>query len=109
LGAVYAARNNPQVALRYTRQALQLNPNSAAIRVQFARALVDNKQYSIAIGEVNRAISINPRISNAYAVRALAQLGLGNSAQAQQDANFARAIASSAPQGSIEDLSFLSQ
>jgi tetratricopeptide (TPR) repeat protein len=109
LGTVYSARKIPQVALRYTRQALQLNPNSAAIRVQFARALVDDKQYSMAIGEVNRALSINPRISNAYAVRALAQLGLGNSAQAEIDADFARATARSAPQGSIEDLSFLSQ
>jgi tetratricopeptide (TPR) repeat protein len=109
LGAVYSARNIPQQALRYTRQALQLNPNSAAIRVQFARALVDDKQYQMAISEVNRAISINPRISNAYGVRALAYRGLGNTAQAEQDANFARATARSAPQGAIEDLSFLSQ
>jgi tetratricopeptide (TPR) repeat protein len=109
LGLVYLARNNPQVALRYTRQALQLNPNSAGIRVQFARALVGNKQYAMAIGEVDRALSINPRISNAYTVRSLAYRGLGNNAQADRDANIAQATARSAPQGSIEDLSFLSQ
>jgi tetratricopeptide (TPR) repeat protein len=109
LSAVYGKRQIPQVALRYSRQALLLNPNSAAVRVQYAEALVGEKQYHMAIAEVNRAISINPRISNAYRVRSLAHLGLGNTAQSRRDGDFAKSTAFSSPQGAIEDLSFLSQ
>jgi tetratricopeptide (TPR) repeat protein len=109
LSAVYGKRKIPQVAIRYARQALSLNPNSAAVRVQYAEALVGEKQYNMAITEVNRAISINPFISSAYRVRSLAYLGLGNTAQSQRDDNFAKSTAFSSPQGSIEDLSFLSQ
>jgi tetratricopeptide (TPR) repeat protein len=109
LSAVYGKRKVPQVAIRYAREALSLNPNSAAVRVQYAEALVGEKQYNMAIAEVNRAISVNPFISNAYRVRSLAYLGLGNVAQAQRDGDFAKSTAFSSPQGSIEDLSFLSQ
>jgi tetratricopeptide (TPR) repeat protein/V8-like Glu-specific endopeptidase len=109
LSAAYGKRQIPQVAIRYAREALSLNPNSAAVRVQYAEALVGEKQYNMAIAEVNRAISINPRISNAYRVRSLAHLGLGNTAQAQRDSDFAKSTAFSNPQGAIEDLSFLSQ
>jgi tetratricopeptide (TPR) repeat protein len=109
LSAVYGKRNIPQVAIRYARQALSLNPNSAAVRVQYAEALVGEKQYNMAISEVNRAISINPFISSAYRVRSLAHLGLGNTAPAQRDGDFAKSTAFSSPQGAIEDLSFLSQ
>jgi hypothetical protein len=48
-------------------------------------------------------------ISNAYRVRSLAYLGLGNVAQSQRDGDFAKSTAFSSPHGSIEDLSFLSQ
>jgi tetratricopeptide (TPR) repeat protein len=109
LSAVYGKRKVPQVAIRYAREALFLNPNSAAVRVQYAEALVGEKQYNTAIAEVNRAISINPQISNAYRVRSLAYLGLGNTAQSERDGNFAKSTAFSSPQGAIEDLSFLSQ
>ncbi len=109
LSAVYGKRQIPQVAIRYAREALSLNPNSAAVRVQYAAALVGEKQYNMAIAEVNRAISTNPRISNAYRVRSLAYAGLGNTAQAQRDGDFAKTTAFSSPQGAIEDLSFLSQ
>jgi tetratricopeptide (TPR) repeat protein len=109
LSAVYGKRKIPQVAIRYARQALSLNPNSAAVRVQYAEALVGEQQYNMAISEVNRAININPFISNAYRVRGLAHLGSGNTAQAQRDEDFAKSTAFSSPQGSIEDLSFLSQ
>lgn len=109
LSAVYGKRKIPQVAIRYARQALSLNPNSAAARVQYAEALVGEQQYNMAISEVNRAININPFISGAYRVRGLAYLGLGNTAQAQRDEDFAKSTAFSSPQGSIEDLSFLSQ
>ena len=109
LSTVYVKRQVPQVAISYARKALLLNPDSAAVRVQYAEALVGEKQYNMAIAEVNRAIGINPRISNAYRVRSLAYLGLGNTAQAQRDSDFAKNTASSTPQGAIEDLSFLSQ
>ncbi len=109
LSAVYGKRQIPQVAIRYARQALSLNPNSAAVRVQYAEALVGEKQYNMAISEINRAIGINPFISSAYRVRGLAYLSLGNTAQAQRDNDFAKSTAFSSPQGSIEDLSFLSQ
>jgi tetratricopeptide (TPR) repeat protein len=109
LSAVYSARKVPQLALRYARTAVSLNPNSAAARVQFAQALVTNKDYIQAIGEVNRAINTNPQIANAYTVRSLAYAGLGNTTQARNDALVARTRASAAPQGAIEDLSFLSQ
>jgi tetratricopeptide (TPR) repeat protein/V8-like Glu-specific endopeptidase len=109
LSAVYGKRKNSQVAMRYARQALSLNPNSAAVRVQYAEALVGEKQYYAAVAEVNRAIGINPLISSAYRVRSLAYLGLGNMAQARRDEDVAKARAFSSPQGAIEDLSFLSQ
>jgi tetratricopeptide (TPR) repeat protein len=109
LSAVYGKRQIPQVAISYARKALSLNPNSAAVRVQYAEALVGQKQYNMAIAEVNRAISINSQVSNAYRVRSLAYLGLGNVAQSQRDGDFGKATAFSSPQGAIEDLSFLSQ
>jgi tetratricopeptide (TPR) repeat protein len=109
LSVVYSKKQIPQVALRYARQALSLNPNSAAVRVQYAEALVGEQQYHLAISEINQAININPLINNAYRVRGLAYFGLGNVAQAERDANIAQTRAFAAPQGSIEDLSFLSQ
>jgi tetratricopeptide (TPR) repeat protein len=109
LSAVYSMRKIPQVAVRYGREAVRLNPNSAAARVQFAYALVENKSYNQAIGEINRAIGINPRASGAYAVRSLAYLGLGNKIQAQNDAQTAKITASSSPQNAIDDISFLNQ
>ncbi len=109
LSAVYGKRQISQVAINYARKALSLSPNSAAVRVQYAEALVGEKQYNMAIAEVNRAININSQISNAYRVRSLAYLGLGNTAQSQRDGDFAKSTAFSNPQGAIEDLSFLSQ
>jgi tetratricopeptide (TPR) repeat protein len=109
LSALYVARNNPLPALQSGRQAVNLNPDSAFARVQYALALVANKNYQQAIGEINRAIGVNPRISDAYTVRGYAYLGLGNNAQAQNDARTAQSFAASAPRGSIEDLSFLNQ
>jgi predicted Zn-dependent protease len=77
--------------------------------VQYAEALVGEKQYNMAISEISRAININPFISNAYRVRSLAYFGLGNTAQSQRDSDFAKSTAFSSPQSAIEDLSFLSQ
>jgi predicted Zn-dependent protease len=109
LGIVYALRNNPQVALQYTRQALQLNPQSAGMRTQLGTLLVLTKEYQQAIGELNRAIGMNPRISSAYEFRALAYEGLGNVNGARIDRSTAQAVSSASPQGFIEDLSFLNQ
>jgi tetratricopeptide (TPR) repeat protein len=109
LSTLYSARNNPPVALQYAQVAVKLYPDSALARVQLAQALVLSNNYQQAIIEVDRAIGINPRISTAYNVRAVAYLSTGNFGQAQQDAQTAKTVAQSSPQGAIEDLSFLSQ
>lgn len=109
LGIVEFLRNNPQGALNYTRQALQRYPQSAAIRAQLGQLLVVTKSYRQGIAELNRSISLNPRLGTSYQSRALAHLALGNTAQAQIDAQIGDRLVKASPTGFIEDLSFLNQ
>ncbi len=109
LGLVELLRKNPQRALQYTRQSLQLYPQSAAMRSQLGQLLVLTENYQQAIAELNRSISLNPRLGMSYQFRALAYLALGNTSQAQIDAQIGDRLAQAAPNGYIEDLSFLNQ
>jgi Flp pilus assembly protein TadD len=89
--------------------ATQLNPLSSNARSLLGQLLVINKDYRQALAELNRALGLNPRNSSAYEARAAANLALGNTAQAQRDAQLAKQFALGSPDGFIEDISFLNQ
>ncbi len=96
-------------ALNSARTATQLNPLSSNARAILGQLLVANKDYQQALGELNRAIGLNPRNSQAYEARAAANLALGKTAQAESDARQAKLFALGSPNGFIEDISFLNQ
>lgn len=103
------SQGNVLSALNSARMATQLNPLSSSARALLGQLLVVNRDYQQALGELNRAIGLNPRNSSAYEARAMAHQALGNTVQARLDAQLAKQFALGSPTGFIEDISFLNQ
>jgi tetratricopeptide (TPR) repeat protein/V8-like Glu-specific endopeptidase len=109
LAIARAAQNNILSALNLARRAVQIAPQSPSTHSLLGQLLVANRDYRQGLGELNRALSGNPRMAPAYQARAIAHQALGNSAAAKLDLQLARQYALSSPEGFIDDISFLNQ
>jgi tetratricopeptide (TPR) repeat protein len=71
----------------------QPEPPTASQRYRAALDLVAKRDYAKAIGELNEAILLDPRLAVAYAARASAQFGLGKLREAAEDYRAALGLA----------------
>lgn len=56
---------------------------SASIRLRLATQYLEARQYNVALGEIQKAISSDPTLVDAYHVRALAYMGMNEDALAE--------------------------
>ncbi len=103
------AQNNPLAALNFARRAVQIAPQSPGAQSVLGQLLVATGDYRQGLFALNRALILNPKIAAAYRARSQAHQALGNTAQAKLDNTLARQYALSAPDGLIDDISFLNQ
>lgn len=61
------------------------NSNRAVIRLQLAISYLEQDQLATALKELNNSISIDPNLADAYAVRALVYMQMGDDNLAEQD------------------------
>jgi S1-C subfamily serine protease len=103
------AQGNVLAALNLSRRAVQIAPQSPAVRALLGQLLVANKEYQQGLMELNMALGWNPKMAAAYEARAVAHRALGNSSAADLDTRLAQQYALSNPEGFIDDISFLNQ
>ncbi|MBV6658291.1 MAG: M48 family metallopeptidase [Devosiaceae bacterium] len=85
-GNVYFEAGNPAEAARSWARALELAPNSAILRVYYGAALVetgDNGVLDTAIGQLERALAVDPGISFGFRFLGQAYARQGNTPMAQ--------------------------
>jgi tetratricopeptide (TPR) repeat protein/V8-like Glu-specific endopeptidase len=103
------AQNNPLAALNLARRAVQIAPQSPGAQSILGQLLVATGDYQQGLVALNRALGLNPKIAAAYRARSQAHQALGHTVQAKLDDTLARQYALSAPDGLIDDISFLNQ
>ncbi|AFY95265.1 trypsin-like serine protease with C-terminal PDZ domain [Chamaesiphon minutus PCC 6605] len=109
LAIVRNAQRNTLAAINLARRAVQIAPKSPATRALLGQLLVANKDYRQGLMELNMALGWNPRMTEAYKARAVANRAIGNTAAAQLDDRLARQYALTSTEGFIDDISFLNQ
>ena len=61
LGLVYASESKDDLATRHLREAVRLNPNSAATRTNFATSLIHSGNLQGAEEQLKKAVALEPR------------------------------------------------
>lgn len=84
LGVLEAQTGNPLKALEYLQQALQINPQAAAVLGNYGNALNDLKRWQEALPFFQQALALEPNMINALYAQGIAYYQLGDYAQAQQ-------------------------
>jgi Flp pilus assembly protein TadD len=84
LSAFYNRTGDPEKALDYARQALELDPKADAAWFQQGKAQERLGRPGEAVDSVNKAIALNPRSSSYYYVLAGLYRRLGKEAESQQ-------------------------
>ena len=91
-GRVYVAQYSPEPAIRDFNKFIELHPNDATALVERGLARLDKEKqdYSGAIADANRAVSLDPKLARAYNLRGVARRASGDSVRAIDD--FTQAI-----------------
>jgi predicted Zn-dependent protease len=92
LGVVARLTNDPSFAVNYYKRALSLFPQYAITHVQYGEYLVSVGLTNEGIGQLKRAIEIDPKLAVAYAGLAKAYAKGGNSELSRQAAKQAREL-----------------
>jgi cellulose synthase operon protein C len=70
MGLLFLEKHNPAQVLRSLQDAEKINPQSAAVHAALARAWLEQRDADRAEAELNRALEINPRLLDAWLVKA---------------------------------------
>jgi tetratricopeptide (TPR) repeat protein len=81
---LYNRTGNPEKALEYARQALELDPKSDRAWFQKAKAEEREGRLADAVESLNQAIALNPRASSNYYVLAGLYRRLGKADESQK-------------------------
>lgn len=92
LGRFAVEVNAPDVAEPFFRHAVQIQPGSAAARVQYGLNLLVLKRFDEAARELGEAVRLDPRDPDALAHLAYAEISLGRPADARAHISAALAI-----------------
>ncbi len=84
LAAHYNRLNDPSKALGYASEALEINPRSDLALFQAAKAFRALKQWSQAVDHLERAVSVNARVSRYHYVLGLLYRRLGEGSKSRE-------------------------
>ena len=95
LGITYLFGNMPQAAAEYFLNGLKLNPNHVDLLVGLSIANAQSGDVKVAMENVNKAISLNPKDSKAYNVAGTLRLANAKSLDhlSEAEKNFKKAVA----------------
>jgi len=85
LASFYGRQGKPQLALNYSRQAIEINPNSAQAYVQVAKACESLKEWGGAAQALEKAIAIEPNSARPHYVLSYVYRMMGKSKESQQE------------------------
>lgn len=101
-GQAWLLAGDPEKAADVLSRALTLTPDDAALRVDRAQASYDLRRYGQSITDLDTALTIDPKLVDAYVFRASAYRRLGDLEKAEAEADTALSLNNVHPEALLE-------